>query len=180
MEYITITGKNMTLADTTRKRIERKLQKLGRHLTTISGISAEISEQPTRAQEDRFVAQVTIDVNGPVLRGEARAGDLVSVIDQVMEVMERRVSDFKTKSGHKGRGSSLARGETAAALNAPPSKRHVNVVHQRLTPISLDEAIDRLDGDGLDHLLFLSDRGGVRLLKRDGEDLYTLVEPETD
>ena len=70
MDYITtITGRNVDLADDSRKRIERKLQKLARHLITISQINVEVAEEQTRAQEDRFVVQITIDVNGPILRG---------------------------------------------------------------------------------------------------------------
>jgi len=168
----------MDLPEDTRKFIERKLQKLARHLTTISEINTEISEEKTRAPQDRYVAQITIDVNGPVLRAEGRGANLITAIDQVMEVMERRVNDFKTKSDQKRRGSSPTRGEAAATLNTPESSRRVAVVHQIIKPMSLDEALDQLEKLEEDYLLFVSDRGGIRLLRREAEDQYTLIEPE--
>ena len=95
-----------------------------------------------------------------------------------MEVMERRIGDFKTKSEQKGRGASLAPGQAAAAINVKPPARRVAVVHQTIKQMSLDEAIDYIDNTRQDYLLFESDRGGVRLLRRESEDRYTLIEPE--
>jgi putative sigma-54 modulation protein len=97
MEII-ITARNLTLAESTRKQIERKFTKVGRHLPQAQELKLEITEQSTKSARDRFVAKATLDVRGPIINAESRAESLPSVIDQLVEVLDRQAQDFKNKS----------------------------------------------------------------------------------
>ena len=69
-----ITGQNIDLLPTVRDRIERKLDKLSRHLPNVMWCKVELVEEETKSPQQRFVAQITLDVNGTLLRGEERGG----------------------------------------------------------------------------------------------------------
>ena len=107
-----ITAKNIELSPQVRRHIEGKLGKLGRHLASISEARLEIAEERTRSPQHRFIAQLTIDSNGTLLRGEQRGENLLTAIDKVAEIMDRQIRRYKGKLYHKGRGNSPARGRS--------------------------------------------------------------------
>jgi putative sigma-54 modulation protein len=78
-----VTAKNIELTPELRQYIERKLGKLSRHLPGIIEARVEIAEEKTRSPQQRFIAQVTVDSSGTLLRGEERGEELFSAIDKV-------------------------------------------------------------------------------------------------
>ena len=75
---IQITGRNVKLIPAVRSYIERRLAKLNRHLPDIIELKVEVAMENTRAAEQRFVAQVTIESGSTLLRGEGRGGEMTS------------------------------------------------------------------------------------------------------
>ncbi len=172
-----ITAKNIELSPQVRRHIEGKLGKLGRHLASISEARLEIAEERTRSPQHRFIAQLTIDSNGTLLRGEQRGENLLTAIDKVAEIMDRQIRRYKGKLYHKGRGNSPARGRSGQ----PAAKRVVKVKRFTIKPMSLDEAIEQMELLGHDFFLFFnSDRQGLSLLYRRKNGDYGLIEPELD
>ena len=72
-----IHGKNLELDETTRDYVTRKVNRLGRHLPSITTATIELARENTRAREERFVAQATLDIDGTALRGEERGANRV-------------------------------------------------------------------------------------------------------
>ena len=176
MEII-ITARNMTLAESTRKQIERKFTKVGRHLPQALELKLEITEQATRSAKDRFVAKATLDVRGPIINAESRAESLPSVIDQLVEVLDRQAQDFKNKSAGFDRetGRHAEPELTGAGERTRPE---IRVEHYATKPMSVDEAITALAGSREDFLLFRNDRGDVNLVRRDGDNRFILTVSE--
>ncbi len=175
-----ITGKNVKLVPAVRKYIERKLGKLGRHLSDIIDYKVEVSEEKTRSPQQHFVVQVTINSSGTLLRGEERGQDLFTAIDKVAEVMNRQIEHYKGKLYEKGRGSSLARGGfSEEAEEKQPVSRVVKVKQFAIKPMSVAEAIDQMELLGHDFFLFLNaDTEKVNLVYRRKDGSYGLIEPE--
>jgi len=175
-----ITGKNVKLVPAVRKYIERKLGKLGRHLSDIIESKVEVSEEKTRSPQQHFVVQVTIDSSGTLLRGEERGQDLFTAIDKVAEVMNRQIEHYKGKLYEKGRGSSLARGGfSEEAEEKQPVSRVVKVKRFAIKPMSVAEAIDQMELLGHEFFLFLNaDTEKVNLVYRRKDGSYGLIEPE--
>lgn len=172
-----ITAKNIELSPQVRRHIEGKLGKLGRHLASISKAKLEIAEERTRSPQHRFIAQLTIDSNGTLLRGEQRGENLLTAIDKVAEIMDRQIRRYKGKLYHKGRGNSPARDRSGQ----PAAKRVVKVKRFTIKPMSLDEAIEQMELLGHDFFLFFSsDRQRLNLLYRRKNGDYGLIEPELD
>ena len=69
-----IQGRNVEISEQVRNHIQQKLGQLSRHLPGLSRVSVELASESTRAQRDRVVAQVTLDVGGSMLRAEQTSG----------------------------------------------------------------------------------------------------------
>ncbi|AKG52739.1 ribosomal subunit interface protein [Dehalogenimonas sp. WBC-2] len=174
MEII-ITTKNLTLSESTRKQIERKLSKIGRHLPQARELRVEITEEATKAVKDRFVARAFLDVFGPVLNAEARAATLPTVIDQLESVISRQAQDFKTKGSDIDHDS--PRFTPPDIVDADLESR-LEIERYATKPMSLDEAMATLAGSNDDLLLFHNERGEVNLLRRQSNGGFKLVVSE--
>ena len=90
-----VTGKNIELTPELNQYIERKLGKLDKHLPSIIESKVEIAEEKTKSRSQRFIAQVTINSSGTLLRGEERGDDFFTAIDRVASIMDRQIERFK-------------------------------------------------------------------------------------
>lgn len=171
-----LTGKNMELTTEIRDFVQRKLGKLDRHLTHIKRFDVELFEEKTKFPEHHFVAQVTIDSNGTLLRGEERAEQLFAAIDKVTEVMDRQIEHYKGKRDQKSR-------ETARIPAQPPEPpetgRVVKVKRFNIKPMSVEEAVDQMELLRHDFFLFRNaETEKVNLIYRRKDADYGLIEPE--
>ncbi len=175
-----ITGKNIEISPEVRQYIERKLDKLGRHLHKIMESKVEISEQKTKSPQQHFVVQVTIDSNGTLFRSQERGENLVSAIDRVVEIMDRQIKRYKGKLYKKGRGSSLIRGGLSEEIvEEETTGRIVKIKQFVVKPMSVDEAIEQMELLGHDFFLFFdADDEGLNLLYRRKDGNYGLIKPE--
>ena len=175
-----ITGKNIEISPEVRQYIERKLDKLGRHLHKIMESKVEISEQKTKSPQQHFVVQVTIDSNGTLFRSQERGENLVSAIDRVVEIMDRQIKRYKGKLYKKGRGSSLARGGLSEEIVEEKTMGRIVKIKQFVVkPMSVDEAIEQMELLGHDFFLFFdADDERLNLLYRRKDGDYGLIKPE--
>jgi len=175
-----ITGQNIEISPAVRRYVERKLDKLNRHLPNIVVSKVEIVEEKTKSPEQRYLVQLTVDSRGTLLRSEERGGDLFTAIDKVAVIMDRQIEHYKGKRYEKGRGNSLVRSEfREAAELAPPPSSVVKVKRFAVKPMSVVEAIDQMELLGHDFFLFLNaDTEELNLLYRRRDGNYGLIEPE--
>ncbi|MFC1873434.1 ribosome hibernation-promoting factor, HPF/YfiA family [Chloroflexota bacterium] len=174
-----ITVKNTALPPEARQYVERKLGKLEHLLPNIIESKVEIIKEKTKSPQQRFVAQVTIDSKGTLLRGEERGETLLAAVDKVAAIMERQAERFKGKLYDKGRGNSLARNGFPEATKPSATQRVVKVKQFVIKPMSVGEAIEQMEL--LSHSFFLffntdSDKLNLVYQRKDGN--YGLIEPE--
>jgi putative sigma-54 modulation protein len=180
---ITITAKNMELTPAIRDYAEKKLGKLDRHLTNILETKIEIAEQKARYPEQRFVAQVTVDNDGTLLRGEERGQDVYSAIDKTAKVMERLVERYRGKVNRKGRGYSPIKGKINAEPPTPvqPARKIVKTKHFVITPMSPEEAVDQMELLGHSFFLFFNtETKKLNLLYQRKDENYGLIDPDVE
>ena len=178
-----ISGKNMELSAETRRYIERKLGRLNRYLPDITESKVEVSREKTKAPEQHFVVQVTIESNGTLLRSEERGADLPTAIERAAAVMNRRIEHFKGKlyDRRKGKKSNLSirLGPEEKPAIPQASGKVVKTKHFSLKPMAVDEALDQMEILGHDFFIFFNaDTETVNLLYRRKDDNYGLIEPE--
>ena len=182
-----ITGKNLDLSPTIRNYITKRLGKINRHLANILSFDIVASEEKTRAPEQRFIIQVTINSNGTLLRGEERGQDPYTAADKVSEVMNRQIEHYKGKLvSSKVRSAPSIRTSTTEVQSAIEAENFdvgpkiVKTKKFDVKPMSLEEAVDQMVL--LDHdffLFFNPDSNNMNLIYKRKDGNYGLIEPVT-
>ena len=104
--------KNIQPNDEAERYIQKKVDRLARHLKPPSDARLEISRTSSRSPEDRVVAQMTLTAGGRTLRAQESGTNLSEAIDAVVDVMDRQISRYK---GQFYRNSQARRSARAAA-----------------------------------------------------------------
>lgn len=173
---LTIKGKNTEVSDSVRAYAERKLGNLDHKILTppIEAI-VELSRQVTKSAQDRYVVQVTIDSKGVLLRGEERASDFLTAIDNVAAVLKRQVERYKGRRYDKGKAAAAAMEQAPVELEEVPSEETSDKVVRFkrfvLRPMSVDEAIEQMELLGHSFFAFLdagSGKTNVLYRRKDG------------
>jgi len=140
----------------------------------------ELVGAKTKSQQQRFVAQVTLDANGTLLRGEERGEDLYTVIDGVIVIMDRQIERYRGKRYKKSRGSSFVRGKSEELVKEEPLRDKVVKIKRfpvKIMPV--DEAIEQMELLGHDFFLFHNEENQeLNLLYRRKDGNYSIIEPE--
>ncbi len=174
MEFL-IKGKNIELTEEVDKYAQRRLGKLRRHLSNISKVKVELTQEKTKSSERRYTAQVTIDHHGTLLRGEERAGDIFTAIDAAANTVDRQVERYKGKLYDKRKRPLSLRGRAAIEEEA----KVVKVKHFPIKPMSPEEAIDQMELLGHNFFIFFNqDTSQLSVLYRRKDGNYGLIEPE--
>ncbi|MBI4233882.1 MAG: ribosome-associated translation inhibitor RaiA [Chloroflexi bacterium] len=186
-----IVGRNIEITAQAKEYIEKKLSRIQRKVTSIVRAQVEVSREHTRSQDDRVVLQITLNLNGIMVRGEERAANILTAVDAVVDVLNRRLTHLKGKL-YKGEISRRAsRGAAARAQEAPGPRpataegpielstgRVVRTKRFPMKPMSVEEAATQMELLGHDFFLFQdssSSKYNVLYRRRDGN--YGLIEP---
>ena len=81
---MTISGKNMVVTDGLRNVLEKKIQKLDKYFDPSTDVTATLS-----VEKNRHILEVTIPINGAILRAEESTDDMYNTIDRVMEKLKQ-------------------------------------------------------------------------------------------
>jgi len=171
---IVLVGKNIEITSALKAYAERKISKIEKFFDSPLPQPAQVA---LSVQRGRHIVEVTIPVNGMLLRGEEQSDDMYSSIDSVVEKLERQIDKYKGRLQKKR----PAGGRTdEAQWQAPPeSDKVVKVKRFTVKPMSLDEAIMQMNLLGHDFFVFTdtdTNRMAVVYRRRDGN--YGLIEPE--
>ncbi len=176
LEIIT---KNVELSESMLAYVNKKATRLNRYLPIISEGRLEISREDTKLPTERFIAQLTIDSKGTLIRAQVRAGDVRTAVDNVINALAQRLNRFKGKLYYKGRGISAARQEITPEVEQQPAREVVKTKHFIVKPMSTEEAITQMELLGHDFFLFItSDTDKLSLLYRRKDGAYGLIETE--
>lgn len=183
---ITVSGRNMPVSDQLKEFAIAKMARLSRYLDRLSRVDVVLTAEPTRAADDRNVAEATASVKGRTIRAEAAADDIKSAIDALVDKLHLQLTRTKERTrAHKGRGpgdAELPVGEMGEGYEDDAAEtiedRIVEVKQFSPKPMFPDEAIDALEELGHAFFVFLSaqtEQVSVVYRLRDGS--YGLIEP---
>lgn len=172
-----ITGKNVELTPELNQYIKKKLGKLNLHLSKILEAKLEITKEKTRSPGQRYIAQITVNSSGTLLRAEERGKDLLTVIDKVAAVMERQIERFKGKHYVRKGGSSPRTTDIEPEIEL--SHQVVKFKQFEVKMMAANEAIEQMELLSHDFFLFLNNETGrLNLLYRRKDKDYGLIEPK--
>ena len=175
----------MRLTDNLREYIEKKTNKLERHLQEIEEIRVEVSHvKSARSATDRHVAQLTVHGRGFILRTEERSDDIHAAFDTALDKMQRQIERYKGKR-NRGRGD----GRSAAEVLEEPMPVDEEtgelspLIARRkkfaVLPMNEDEAVEQMRLLGHDNffIFFNPEHNVIQVLYRRRNGTYGLIEP---
>ncbi|PWT99605.1 MAG: ribosome-associated translation inhibitor RaiA [Candidatus Melainabacteria bacterium] len=190
---LTVTGRNIELTPALKDYLVDKLQRSQKHFDHALNVTAllSVAKNPSVAQSQ--TAEVTIKLNGSIIRGEESTENMYASIDLVADKIERQLRKYKTRYYHKG-NKAKERGEghgavdvgalvdSDSAISQELNGFHPKIVRSKrfpLKPMLPEEACKHMDLLGHDFFMFInSDSNQVNTVyhRRDGH--YGLIEPE--
>ncbi|MBM7645027.1 putative sigma-54 modulation protein [Scopulibacillus daqui] len=182
-----IRGENIEVTPSLRDYSEKKVKKLERYFDSppISDVHINM-----HVHNNEQVIEVTIPMQGLLLRAEESHEDLYAAIDLVVEKLERQIRKYKTKMNRKQRQNTreqqlnkLYNGSaTVTYTEVDEEDTDFEVVRNKrfnLKPMDTEEAILQMDMLGHSFFVFTNAESGdtnVVYKRKDGR--YGLIEPE--
>lgn len=163
--------------------VSSKLTGVVSSLPTIQQAAVEITYESKRPRHRQYVVQATLKGKGVVLRAEERGPDPRSTIDDVRDVLERRVRDWKGRLYFQGRRETAAMKEATASraledLGPPVVAEIIRTKSHDTKPMFPEDAIEQMELLDHDFFLFLNaETGQHNVVYRRKEGGYGVIEP---
>ncbi len=190
---VSIQSRNLEINDDIREHVTKKLNHVNSHLSGVMRALVEIASESTKAQEDRIVVQVTLDVAGSILRAEQRAANATAAINAVADVLERRVDRYKGKIYRSERARQTSLGIQQAEEDEQRDNASAWPIEERETladgtvvrlkrfdmqPMSVEDAAFQMQLLGHTFFMFLNSQSNqYNLLYQRDEGDYGLIQP---
>lgn len=177
---ISVRGKNVTVTDALREYAEKKVAKAGRYFGTPPVATVSLS-----VERDRHIAEITLAVDGMLLRGETASGDMYASIDASVDKIERQIRKHKTKINRRARRAAGEKPLIALLGNDVEAEEEEDVepkiIRRKqfvMKPMDVEEAILQMNLLGHDFFVFRNaetEEICVVYQRKDGN--YGLIEP---
>ncbi len=171
---VLVTFRHMEATDPLRRHAENRIERVCKFLH--SPIEAHVVLSVIK---HRHIAEVTLVGSHLTANATEETADLYSAIDMAVAKVERQVKKHVTKL--KSRKHIAAAAPAAAAPAAAPraSRSKIKTVRVKVDPMSVREAMRRLDGDSADVLIFHNTASDLlTVLHRRKDGTFALIETE--
>jgi putative sigma-54 modulation protein len=186
---LVIHGKNIEVTEAIREYVHQKIEKAAGHYQSLTH---EIDVHLSVARNPRITssqnAEVTLFVDGSVIRAEESSESLYASIDLVADKITRQLRKYKEK--RNGSVHTKQKDEVDLSLPDPVTALDTNrtpelpaeVVRSKyfaMSPMSVDEALERLDLVDHDFYMFLNqETGQVNVIYERNHGGYGLIQPK--
>lgn len=176
---ITMKGRNIEITSALKDRTEKKLGRLER-IMDIKDVSITMS-----VERNLHKIEVTMVLNGYILRGEETSDDMYTSIDLVTDKMEKQLVKYKEKIQRKNKkqkaqiNAMTIDADLDAALDAEDGDVPVRIKRFAVKPMMMEEAIMQMNLLGHSFFVYIdseTENVNVVYVRRDGK--YGLLEPE--
>lgn len=195
--HVVVTGRNLDLTPALKDYLMDKLQRAQKHFDHPLDVQALLSVAKNPSIALNQTAEVTIKVNGSIIRGEESTENMYASIDLVANKIERQLRKFKTRYYHKA--AKLKERERAVLrepIDVSPEPDSDEEVKRALTfeeirpkivrskkfplkPMLPEEACSQMDLLGHDFFMFInSETNHVNTVYHRRDKNYGLIEPE--
>lgn len=169
---IDIRGKNVQITPALKDHVEKKIGKLGRFFDTDQEAQVTLT-----VQKESHKIEVTMPINGYILRSEEETGDMYASIDLVIDKLERQIHKYKTRISKKVRETGIKEisPQTEVIEEEPQLVRTKKFA---LKPMPVEEAILQMNLIGHSFFVFSNaetEEINVVYKRKDGN--YGLIEP---
>ena len=110
---IDVKGRNFTVEDQLRERVEKRFDKVARQVSEMARLELELSEERNPSIRDACVAEATLHLKGVTLRARDASQDMTHSIHLVADELSRQVKRHRDK--RRGRRAAPAKAEPRPA-----------------------------------------------------------------
>jgi putative sigma-54 modulation protein len=172
-----IRGRNIEVTDALRDYVDKRLSKLERYIEEM-----KVAQVALSVEGDLHKVEVTIPLNGIILRGEEATEDMYSAIDLVEEKLEKQIAKYRTRIMKKYRSSGLKKMVNGTAEEPEAVEAHsgqvVKTKRFAVKPMDVEEAVMQMNLLGHSFFVFRnSDNDEVNVVYRRNDGNYGLIEP---
>ncbi len=178
MATFTVRGKNIEVTPALHDYVEKRLGKVTRYFDKVDDIKVLLS-----VVKGDHVVEVTVLVQGILLRGEESTSDMYTSIDLVVEKLERQIRKHKTKLMRRLRKGSFKVDALPAIpeMEVDPRAEYsiVKSKHFDIKPMNAQEAIMQMNLLNHEFFVFRDDKTEeVNVVYRRKDGNYGLIESE--
>ncbi|MGB9805075.1 MAG: ribosome hibernation-promoting factor, HPF/YfiA family [Desulfofundulus sp.] len=172
---VQVRGRNVEVTNALKEYVEKRLGKLEKYLDLI-----EEAQVTLTVEKDSHRVEVTIPINGIILRGEESTGDMYASIDLVVEKLEKQIERYKGKLFRRlGRQNLEVKAGDNNKKEEEEGPRVVRTKRFAMKPMSVDEAVMQMNLLGHSFFVFSNaDTEKVNVVYRRRDGNYGLIEPE--
>lgn len=170
---IILKGRNIEVTDALREYVDKRLGKLTKYIEGLDEAQVTLL-----VEKDRHRVEVTIPLNGLILRDEEETIDMYSSIDLVIEKLEKQIEKYKSRINKRAKNQTI-RGITVKNEENLEEPRVVRTKRFAFKPMPVEEAILQMNLLGHNFFVFSNaetDEVNVVYKRKDGN--YGLIEPE--
>ena len=178
---IDIVGKNYTVSDKLEEIIRKKAQRLDRFFSDDVTARVVCKEE----HKGRFTLEVTIIVDGIVIRSEETSDNMYSNIDVVIPKIDRQIRKHRTRLNKTFKNSifnfQVAEAEAIEMREEAdtPAPAIVKTKKFELMPMSVEEAIEQMELLENKFFVYLNPTTGkVNIVYRRYDETIGLIEPQ--
>ena len=174
MKYVYV-GKEV-VSDSLKARAEKKLNKLDRYFNKPAEALIRFRQQ----RGGRNIAEITVSVDGLILRAEENSNDMYLSVDRAVDKLESQIRRYRTKVSKHLRDP---KPETPEEVVEPVyEEAHYDVVRVKkfnVKPMDVDDAITQMELLGHNFFLFMNaETDTMCVLYRRNDGSYGLLVPE--
>jgi putative sigma-54 modulation protein len=175
---ITVTFRHIDASDSLKAYAEEKVSKMDKYFDF--PVEAHIV---LAVEKFRRSADVTLNVNGTMIKGVVETEDMYSAIDQVMDKIEKQVKRYREKmrdrrTDVRKNETALGKGEPEEITEAGPEELRIDVEKIVAKPMDPEEAAMQFNLSQQEFLVFRNSRSreiNVIYKRKDGN--LGLIEP---
>ena len=165
-------GKNIEVTVALKEYVEKRLGKLEKYIDNLGDAQVTLT-----VEKDSHRIEVTIPINGMILRGEEATADMYASIDMVVEKLEKQIEKHKGKLVKRS-GKNNSEAKRAAVSSDEDGPQVVRTKRFAIKPMAIDEAVLQMNLLGHSFFVFSNaetDQVNVVYKRKDGN--FGLIEP---
>lgn len=170
---ITVRGKNIEVTPALKDYVAKRIGKVTKYFDTLGEITAVLT-----VEKGRHIVEVTVPVNGILLRGEEATTDMYTSIDLVIEKLEKQIEKYRTRLSRRMR-EGVFHTDLVPTSSVEEEIRVVKTKRFAVKPMDVEEAILQMNLINHDFYVFINaDTEEVNVVYRRKDGHYGQIEPE--
>ncbi|OAT80197.1 ribosome hibernation-promoting factor, HPF/YfiA family [Desulfotomaculum copahuensis] len=171
---IQVRGRNVEVTDALKEYVAKRLGKLEKYRENLGDAQVTMT-----VEKESHRVEVTIPVNGMLLRGEETTGDMYASIDLVVDKLEKQLEKYKGRLFKRTAKTTNGEMRPAEERDAGEGPRVVRTKRFAIKPMVVDEAVMQMNLLGHSFFVFSNaETEQVNVVYRRKDGNFGLIEPE--